>query len=93
MTARLELDYRGPVPLRQPLLLRGRVTEDAGRKVVVTGSIALAAEPERLLVEACGVFVMPRAEKMAGYFGAITDASGRHAPPGRPTDATALGRD
>jgi hypothetical protein len=93
MTARLELDYRGPVPLRQPLQFRGRVAEDSGRKVVVTGSIALAAEPERLLVEARGVFVMPRAEKMAGYFGAITDASGRHAPPGRPTDATALGRD
>jgi len=27
----------------------------------------------------------------AAYFGEVTDASGRHRPPGRPTDATALG--
>jgi hypothetical protein len=36
------------------------------------------------------VFVMPREELRADYFGAITDASGQHRPPGRPTDATAL---
>ena len=44
MTVRLELDYRRPVPLHTPLVLRA----------------------------------------------AVTDASGRHAPPRRPTDATAL---
>ncbi|MGY1823878.1 PaaI family thioesterase [Geodermatophilus sp. SYSU D00079] len=90
MTVRLELDYRGPVPLSTPLLLRARVTEAAGRKCVVAGTIATAAAPERTLVAARGVFVMPREELHAAYFGAITDASGRHAPPGRPTDATAL---
>jgi hypothetical protein len=36
------------------------------------------------------VFVLPRPEKAAAYFGAITDASGRHTPPRRPGDATAL---
>jgi acyl-coenzyme A thioesterase PaaI-like protein len=91
MTARLELDYRRPVPLERPLLLRGRVTEDAGRKVVVTGTIALADAPDQHLVEARGVFVAPRPEQQAAYFGQVTDASGRHRPPGRPTDATALG--
>jgi acyl-coenzyme A thioesterase PaaI-like protein len=90
MTARLELDYRGPVPLETPLVLRARVVEDAGRKTVVTGTIALAAEPDRALVEARGVFVTPRPEQLETYFSAITDAEGRHSPPGRPTDATAL---
>ena len=90
MTVRLELDYRRPVPLSTPLTMRAQVTETAGRRCVVTGGIATAAAPGRALVEARGVFVMPREELHADYFGAITDASGRHRPPGRPTDATAL---
>jgi acyl-coenzyme A thioesterase PaaI-like protein len=90
MTVRLEVDYRRPVPLSTPLTMRAQVTEAAGRKCVVTGTIATTAVPDRTLVEARGVFVMPRQELHADYFGAITDASGRHRPPGRPTDATAL---
>lgn len=90
MTVRLEVDYRRPVPLSTPLTMRAQVTEAAGRKCVVTGTIATAAAPDRTLVEARGVFVMPREEARAHYFGAITDASGQHRPPGRPTDATAL---
>jgi acyl-coenzyme A thioesterase PaaI-like protein len=89
MTARLELDYRRPVPLETPLLLRAAVAESAGRKVVVAGTIALAQAPGQALVEARGVFVTPRPERSAEYFGAITDASGRPSPPGRPSDATA----
>lgn len=90
MTAHLALDYRGPVPLQTPLVLRAWITEEHGRRTVVAGSIAAAAEPDRLLVEVSGVFVTPREEAMEAYFGAITDASGAHAPPGRATDATAL---
>ncbi|MGY1638978.1 PaaI family thioesterase [Geodermatophilus sp. SYSU D00742] len=90
MTVRLELDYRGPVPLSTPLRLQAAVTDAAGRKCVVDGTIATAEAPDRVLMAAHGVFVMPREELHAAYFGAITDASGRHAPPGRPTDATAL---
>ena len=90
MTAHLELDYRGPLPLETKLLMRARVAEQSGRKSVITGTIALAADPDRILVEARGVFVMPRPEKAEAYFGAITDASGRHSPPRRPSDATAL---
>ncbi|MDP9428575.1 MAG: PaaI family thioesterase [Actinomycetota bacterium] len=90
MTVHLELDYRRPVPLSTPLTLQARVVESAGRTCVVTGTIATAEAPDRTLVEARGVLVMPRAELHADYFDAITDASGRHAPPGRPTDATAL---
>jgi acyl-coenzyme A thioesterase PaaI-like protein len=90
MTAHLELDYRGPLPLQTPLVLRARVESHEGRKAFITGTIALAADPEKVLVEARGLFVMPRPEKQAAYFGAITDATGRHAPPRRPGDATAL---
>ena len=92
MTVRLELDYRRPVPLDVPVVLRGRVVEDAGRRSVATGTIARADTPDRALVEARGVFVAPRPERIADYFGAVTDATGRHAPPGRPTDATAVRR-
>jgi acyl-coenzyme A thioesterase PaaI-like protein len=91
MTVRLELDYRGPVPLETPLQLRARVTEDSGRKSVVTGTIAALDDPGRVLVAARGVFVAPRPDRSEAYFGAITDASGRPAPPRRPTDATAVG--
>jgi acyl-coenzyme A thioesterase PaaI-like protein len=93
MTARLELDYRGPVPLQIPVVMRAAVVEHSGRKVVVGGHIALATEPERPLVVARGLFVAPREELRDSYFGAITDASGRHRPPGRPTDATAIEQD
>jgi len=90
MTAHLELDYRGPLPLGTPLVLRARVESHEGRKAFITGTIARAAEPDTVLVEARGLFVLPRPEKQAEYFGAITDASGNHAPPRRPGDATAL---
>jgi hypothetical protein len=93
MTARLELDYRRPVPLETPLVLRAAVTENAGRKTVLTGTIATAAAPENTLVQACGIFVQPRPELAAAYFGSITDASGRHTPPRRPSDATATEQD
>jgi hypothetical protein len=69
--------------------LRAAVDEAVGRKVVVIDTIALAAAPEQPLVEARGIFVTPRPERADEYFGSITDASGRHAPPGRPSDATA----
>jgi acyl-CoA thioesterase FadM len=91
MTAHLELDYRGPLPLETPLVLRAWVAESAGRKSLITGTIALAEDPDTVLVEAHGVFVLPRTEKLASYFGSITDASGRHTPPSRPSDATAIG--
>ena len=91
MTAHLELDYRGPLPLEAPLVLRARVAENEGRKSLITGTIALGADPDRVLVEARGVFVLPSPEKVAAYFGSITDSTGRHTPPSRPSDATAVG--
>ncbi len=93
MTAHLELDYRGPVPLDTPVVLRAWVAEEHGRRTTMAGSIALAAEPDRVLVEVTGVFVTPREDTLATYFGDVIDASGQHRPPGRATDATALHED
>jgi acyl-coenzyme A thioesterase PaaI-like protein len=93
MTAHLELDYRGPLPLQTPLVLRARVESHEGRKAFIVGTIALAAEPEKILVEARGLFVLPRPEKAAAYFGSIRDAAGRHSPPRRPGDATWIQQD
>jgi acyl-CoA thioesterase FadM len=93
MTARLELDYRRPVPLETRLVMRAAVTENTGRKTVLTGTIATVAAAEQTLVEARGIFVQPRPELVAAYFGSITDAAGRHTPPRRPSDATATAPD
>lgn len=93
MTAHLELDYRGPVPLETPIVLRARVVENSGRKSVISGTLALADAPDRILVEARGVFVLPRPELIEAYFGSITDSTGRPTPPRRPSDATELERD
>lgn len=93
MTARLELDYRAPVPLGTPIALNARVTENAGRTTVIAGAVALATAPDRPLVQARGVFVTPRPEQVEAYFGAVTDASGRPAPPRRATDATEVAED
>jgi acyl-coenzyme A thioesterase PaaI-like protein len=93
MTARLELDYRRPVPLATPLALRAWIIEDAGRKTGIAGSIALAGSPDQVLVEARGIFVAPRPELIDAYFGSVTDATGQHRPPRSPTDATAVQRD
>jgi acyl-coenzyme A thioesterase PaaI-like protein len=93
MTVHLELDYRGPLPIGERLVFRGRVAESNGRKSLIVGTIALAAEPDRPLVEARGLFVAPRREKLEAYFGGITDASGEHRPPSRASDATAVEQD
>jgi acyl-coenzyme A thioesterase PaaI-like protein len=90
MTGRLELDYRRPVPLGSALLLRAAVAGSRGRRVEVTGSIALAELPDQPLVQARGMWVTPRPEQVEGYFGAITDASGRPSRPRRAGGPTAV---
>ena len=90
MTAHLEIDYRGPLPVGEPLVFRGRVAESDGRKSLLVGTIALASSPDQPLVEARGLFITPRAEKLAGYFGKITDPTGQHRPPSRASDANAF---
>ena len=93
MTVHLELDYRGPLPIGERLVLRGRVAESEGRKSLVVGTIALAATPDSPLVEARGLFVTPRPEKLEAYFGGITDSAGEHRTPDRPGDAAGVPED
>ncbi|MTD17088.1 PaaI family thioesterase [Nakamurella sp. YIM 132087] len=71
MTATLETTYRGAVPLHVPVVLRARVTEESGRRTVAEGTIALAAEPDTVLVQARAVFVTPREETLQQYFGDV----------------------
>ena len=54
-TARLETRFRRPVPLGQEFLVRGRVEQDRGRTVTVSGEIVLA--DGTVAVEASAVLV------------------------------------
>ncbi len=71
MTVQLDLTYRAPVPLQTPLRLTARVGEVTGRRITVRGVIATAAEPDKVLVQATGIFVGLRAEQAARLFGAV----------------------
>ena len=55
MTGTLTLRYVAPLPLGE-VRLAGRVAEDDGRKVVVTATIGT---PDRVAVEATGLFIVP----------------------------------
>lgn len=56
-TARLEVDYRRPVPLGRRIDLRCGITARDGRKLHVAGT---AHDGGELLAEATGLFVIPR---------------------------------
>ena len=71
MTVKLETRYRAPVPLQTALRLTAEVAEVHGRRVTARGTIATAAEPEKVLVEATGMFVALRAEQAARMFGGV----------------------
>lgn len=68
MTVKLEVRYRAPVPLQAPLRLSATVAEVHGRRVTVQGVITTAAEPDRILVEATGLFVSLRTDQAASMF-------------------------
>jgi len=55
MTGTLTLRYVAPLPLGE-VRLAGRITEDDGRKVLVTATIGTA---EQVAVEATGLFIVP----------------------------------
>ncbi|WP_329310663.1 PaaI family thioesterase [Streptomyces sp. NBC_01262] len=59
MTVALTIRYLRPLALGTPVRVRARITRTEDRKIVVHGSIATEAEPDRLLVEADGTFVTP----------------------------------
>ncbi len=70
MTVKLAVRYRGPVPLKTPLRLVGRVVNDErGRWTNSFATIATESEPDIVLVEAEGTFVVPSAEQARRLFG------------------------
>lgn len=54
MTVHLELDYRAPVPLFEPLTIRAQQSRVEGRKIWVAGSVSTA---EKVCVEAEALFI------------------------------------
>ncbi len=77
LTVRLDLQYRGPVPLHTPLRLTSWIAETSNRRTTVTGTIATDSEPDVPLVEATGIFVTPSGQTLASYFRTVRTASGR----------------
>lgn len=71
MTVKLALRYRRPVPLSEPLRVVGSIDEHDGRWTQSRASIATAANPEKILVEADGDFVVPSEEQAARLFGKV----------------------
>lgn len=55
VTGTLDLRYRRPVPVAEPLLVRGRVDERRGRRLSVSGSLDDATGP---CVTATGLYIV-----------------------------------
>ncbi|GAA4724769.1 PaaI family thioesterase [Phytohabitans rumicis] len=71
MTVRLDTEYRAPVPLQTELRLSAEVVNVDGRKVTARATIATAAEPDRELVVATGLFIALRADQAIRLFGTV----------------------
>jgi acyl-coenzyme A thioesterase PaaI-like protein len=69
VTGRLQVRYRAPVPLGEPLEIRAAVVDVLGARVAVRGTIGLAARPDAVLVEAEGRFMTLRREQALRLFG------------------------
>jgi acyl-coenzyme A thioesterase PaaI-like protein len=66
MTARLTVHYRKPTPLFQDLTFRARVDRVEGRRIMSRAEVWAG---DTLTAEADGLFVHPRPELAAEYFG------------------------
>lgn len=76
MTVRLSLRYRRPVPLQTPLRVRGWVERDGSERPGSRATITTAEEPDTVLVEASGTFVVPRPDQVERLFGRSRSTSG-----------------
>lgn len=68
VTANLNLNYRAPVKAGSYVVLKAKTIKVEGRKAWVEGRIETLGqgeEPEKLLVEATGLFVEPRYAKVS----------------------------
>lgn len=76
LTAFLNITYRRAIPLYTELELYATINWDGERKVAVEGGIRPTAEPDRVYVTATALFVEPRVERHAEYFGNVVDSAG-----------------
>lgn len=61
MTSTLQVRYRDPVPVGQPLVFRGWVADKpTERSIRAIGTAAHVDDPDKALIEAEGLFVYPR---------------------------------
>jgi acyl-coenzyme A thioesterase PaaI-like protein len=77
MTAFLNITYRRALPLDTELELTSQIDWIDGRKTHVVGGIALASNPSVPFVEAEALFIEPRPDKQADYFGELRTLDGR----------------
>lgn len=62
-TAKMEVRYRKPVPINQPLVLRGRVDKDRGRMVTASGEVYLS--DESIAAEVTGTLIEVPKDELA----------------------------
>jgi uncharacterized protein (TIGR00369 family) len=58
LAANININYRKPLPLHQPLLAEARITEVSGRKIISQGKILLP--DATVAVEGSGVYVIAK---------------------------------
>ena len=68
---------RAVCPSTRSLRATSSIYSTSGRKTFVRGRIVRADDPDRVCVEADSLFVYPRADRIAAYFGEVSDADGR----------------
>jgi acyl-coenzyme A thioesterase PaaI-like protein len=71
LTRSLELSYRGPVPLGEPLRLVGRIASHTDTRIETAGAITSAARPGVDLVRATATFLVPRPDQLNRLFGHV----------------------
>lgn len=76
MTVRLSMRYRKPVPLQTPLRVRGWVVRDGSERPESKATVTTAHDPDTVLVEATGAFIVPRPDQIERLFGGTRSASG-----------------
>lgn len=76
LTAYLNVTYLRAIPLNTPLELHATLERSGGRKVNVEGGIRSGTDETIQYATGTALFVEPRSERHAEYFGNIVDSNG-----------------
>lgn len=69
MTVKLALRYGRPVPLQTPLSVRGWLEQSEDERTKSKATITTVEDPDTVLVEAAGTFIVPRPDQVKRLFG------------------------